>query len=126
MEFEFYRDFLDDTEDLEVYSRDMEIFSDYEEFEIDLWAELKMEFGQEKYRFTITEDQSPNHGRANYNLKVSRKKPLSIEDGWTNWRRVEENEYDGYTSVSFESVLEQKISDMLPVELDSINQAQLD
>jgi len=126
MEFEFYRDFLEDTEDLEVYSRDLEIFSDYDEFEIDLWAELKMEFGQEKYRFTVTEDQSPNRGRANYNLKVSRKEPLSIEDGWTNWKRVEENEYEGYTSVSFESVLEQKISDMLPVQLDSINQAQLD
>lgn len=117
MEYEFYNEFLSDAENVDVENRELEIFND-NEFDIDIWGRIDLEAADKKYRITISEDCSPNAGRANYKLKLSEKKPLSIDEGYTNWRRVIDRTFEGYRDVSFEVELQDSLEDELPVEFE--------
>jgi hypothetical protein len=121
MDYEFYMDFLEE-ENLEVEDRDMETFA--EEYDIDIWAEYKLDVDGEKYRLNIKEDASPNSGNANYTVKVSKKKRLSIDDGFTDWRKAFEKNYNHVKASGFESSLKRDLMEEIPVNLD-IQQTEL-
>jgi len=118
MDYEFYKDFLESQQDLDVYNREIEFFGG-DDFDTDIWARLDVNTGDRKYRLTFKEDSSPNAGRSNYKFNISRKDPLNIEDGWTNWRRVDKFSYDGYRSESFERQVQEELSEILPVEFET-------
>ena len=122
MDYEFYMDFLGEENSLEVEDRDMEIFA--EEYDIDVWAEFKLDVDGEKYRLTIKEDASPNSGNANYSVKLSEKSKLSIDDGYTNWRKALDMQYSRVKASGFKSSLKQDLMEEIPVNLD-IHQTQL-
>lgn len=119
MEYEFYHDFLDEQEDVDVYSRELEFFGE-DDFDTDIWARLDVDAGDRKYRLTFQEDSSPNGGRSNYRFKVSKKEPLNIDDGWTNWRRVSDSSYENYQAVSFEKEVMDELSKIMPVEFQNL------
>jgi len=122
MDYEFYMDFLGEENSLEVEDRDMEIFA--EEYDIDVWAEFKLDVDGEEYRLTIKEDASPNSGNANYSVKLSEKSKLSIDDGYTNWRKAFDMQYNRVKASGFKSSLKQDLMEEISVNLD-IHQTQL-
>jgi hypothetical protein len=96
-----------------------------EEDDIDIWARFHLDAGYRKYRVTIKEDGSTGNGRVNYEMRLSEKKPLSIDDGWTNWRKVSDFSYEGYRDTSFEAEMQEDLSDLVPVEFDDSGQTKL-
>jgi hypothetical protein len=118
MEYEFYYDFLDGAEEVDVEERQLELFHDDEEFDIDLWARFRLDAGNRKYQVTIMEDSSPNLGNTNYRLKVAEKKPLEIDDGYTNWRRVMDKKYDRHKDAGFEVALGYDLEEVTSLEFD--------
>ncbi|EGQ43258.1 MAG: hypothetical protein J07AB43_12480 [Candidatus Nanosalina sp. J07AB43] len=122
MDYELYMDFLEQERSPEVGGRDMEVFA--EESDIDILAEVNLSLDGEKYRLTIKEDASPNSGNANYGVKLSEKKRLSIDDGYTNWRKTFKEEYNQLKALGFKSCLKQNLNEEVPLDLD-IQQTQL-
>lgn len=121
MDYEFYIDFLEEDSP-EVEDRDLEIFA--EEYDIDIWAEYELDVDGEKYRLNITEDASPNSGNANYTVKISEKKGLNIGEGFTDWRKTFEREYNRVKAAGFRGSLKQDLVREISVDLD-IQQTQL-
>lgn len=64
-------------------------------------------------------DTSPENGNSNYALKISEKKPLKIDDGFTNWRRILDKEYDNHKAAGFEVALSYDIEEVTPIEFKS-------
>lgn len=125
VEFDFYTEILEESEDLEVTGREMEVFMGEDSVEVDFWARVTLSGDNRQYRVTFTEDHSPRYDRTNYELKISEKKPLSISDGWTNWRRIGEETYDSFKQSSFKSDVVEDISEYLPIEELDIKQSKL-
>ena len=117
MEYEFYYDFLEVNDDFEV-DRDVDTSWD-DNWDIDVWASFEIDLGDKKYRIRITEDSSPENGESNYALKISEKKPLKIDDGFTNWRRILDKEYDNHKASGFEVALSYDIEEVTPIEFKS-------
>jgi len=116
MEYEFYMDFLEEEDSIEVEGDDTEIFA--EDLDIDIWAEYKLDIDGEKYRLTIKEDAAPNSGNANYSVRLSEKSKLGIDEGYTNWKKTFEKEYSRVNPSDFKASLEQDLSEEIPVNLD--------
>lgn len=125
VDFDFYGELLEGTDSMDVSSRDMELFMADDDIDADFWTRIVLEGDGRKYRVTVTEDHSPRFDRTDYELKVSEKRPLTVEDGWTNWRRVGKENYEGFKQSSFKSDLVSDLSEYLPVEETEEKQSKL-
>lgn len=119
MEYKFYQDFLENQESLEVQERDLVWLLDEDDLENDYWFDLRLKNGKTKYKINIGQDHSPKNGNSNYEIKITKKEPLKIEDGYpSKWRKVREENYESINSVGFEIELKKVLEEELPVNFN--------
>jgi len=125
VEFDYYERLLESSENAEIERTEQELFNHDEDTDIDLWTRVDLDKGDKKYRITFTEDHSPVYDRTHYEVKISEKKPLKLEDGWTNWRKVEQERYENYRQSSFKTELVGELSEYFEIDGEEFKQSTL-
>lgn len=92
-----------------------------DKYSIDLLAEMFFSDNSKRYRIQITEswtDESPEH---DYTVELCRKDQLSLENDYSNWRRIRSEEFDSVKPLEFEVHLQNFLEENLPESFEEIN-----
>lgn len=119
MHSKFYEKFLKDVEKVTVNSSELSYFVNEDDIDDDLYYKAKIEFEGEKYRIKVSEDFSPMTSTvSNYEVEITKKKPLKIDDGYTGWREPTTEKYKKRTENIFPGTLKSLLEDEIGITFD--------
>ena len=105
MDWSFVTGYIRQHEELELDDMAFENLQDEEELDGDHWSRYEFQIDGTPYKLTVVEDESPRYSKKNYEIGLSRRRWLDIDEEWGNWRRVEKEELEGYRKSSFREYL---------------------
>jgi len=117
MRYDFYDEFLDDHDQLEVFERDLAHFGDDEDLDVYLFGEIRFMLGGEKYRLRVKEKENMVEDLTDYEVSIAKSQKREIDDSWTNYRRLDEGQYSKLNDSGFETILRDKLDEELPTEI---------
>jgi hypothetical protein len=118
MNIGFYKEYLDDADDFSVEHEITNFYSD-DDLDVDLFYEARLEVGDKKYRIQVSEDTSPHTPTvSNYEVEIAEKKPLEIDDGYTDWSREDKENFLKRSEKIFPKTLTSHIEDEIGITFD--------
>lgn len=118
MDFEYLNNFLDGEENLEKKDVDAEIVPNNEDTNLLSWGEVILESGDIKYRLEIMEYEQEDDSDLKFKYRISKKKPLKIDDGYTKWRQINKEKFSSIDYEGFEIKYTNAMNEHTPAEIE--------